>query len=343
MIKLYTNKELLTPENRSTAHPLIFDLFYFENAHPSTREHYVLVSNPDDADAFVYPLDYLYQRASVGKRAYHELYRLAIECKKKLLVFGGGDYGKNFNDEVIISWRNAGFKSTNDKNTIVVPAFISDPIELPDVNLYYHEYAKLPKIAFTGFSTGSNVEELRSLVSSQKRNLKIHLGKDDADYQSFYNAAGKRFAYLKQLEASKDILTDFIHRDEYRAGAQTEAQKQQTTKEFFENLNNSPYTFCLRGAGNFSIRFYESLACGRIPVLVDTDVQLPLESIINWDNHICRVNEKDDIARKLLEFHRRLDQKSFIDLQKSNRNLFTETLQRHHFFCTLYPVLKKIL
>lgn len=343
MIKLYTNKKLLTPENRSTAHPLIFDLYYFDHTDPIVFKYYGLVDHPKEADAFIYPLDYLYQSAAIGKEAFEELYGLAVAYKKKLLVFCGGDYGKNFKDTTIISWRNAGFEHTNDLQTIVVPAFISDPTKRSDIELYNHEYTKVPKISFTGFSTNSKFEALRSFVSSQKRNLNIRFGTNEADYQSHYNAAGKRYTYLKQLENSEAIHTDFIHRSKYRAGAQTTAQKEITTAAFFKNLNNSPYTFCLRGAGNFSIRFYESLACGRIPVLVDTDVQLPLESIIDWDHHICRVNVQDTIVEKLLEFHKKLDQKSFIALQKSNRNLFVETLQRHHFFCTLYPELKKLL
>ncbi|MEP2969940.1 exostosin domain-containing protein, partial [Nonlabens ulvanivorans] len=186
-------------------------------------------------------------------------------------------------------------------------------------------------------------EFLRVTLSTFKANLNRFLKKDASDRQSIYNAAGKRFTYLKQLESHPAIHTDFIYRDKYRAGAITNEQREKSTIEFFQNLNNSPYTFCLRGAGNFSVRFYESLACGRIPVLVDTDVQLPLEDQIDWDRHICRVLPNENLAEKLIGFHKTQTPASFRDLQKSNRALYENYLVRHAFFCKLHDSLKALL
>ncbi len=45
---------------------------------------------------------------------------------------------------------------------------------------------------------------------------------------------------------------------------QTEINK----KLFDENMETSEFTFCPRGNGNFSIRFYESLYSGRIPIII---------------------------------------------------------------------------
>lgn len=343
MIKLYTNKNLLTPENRSTAHPLIFDLYYFDKTDSSVFDFYKLVDIPEQADVFIYPLDYLYQSAAIPKAEFDTLYQLAVKCAKKIFVFTGGDYGKSFGDPRIISWRNAGFKSSNDQNTVLIPAFISDPLCREDLNEYYHNYKELPQISFTGFSTTSFIEKVRSHITSLKRSTMIMLGKEQADFHPHFNAAGNRSKYLKKLSSSERVITDFILRSKYRAGAQTKTEKELTTTEFYKNMVASPYTFCMRGAGNFSIRFYESLACGRIPVLVDTDVQLPLEFTIPWNNHICRVSHKDDIIEKLIAFHKKFDSHSFLALQESNRNLFTQTLQRHHFYRTLYPELKKLL
>ena len=42
----------------------------------------------------------------------------------------------------------------------------------------------------------------------------------------------------------------------------------------------------MRGAGNFSYRFYEALSFGRIPILIDTDTLLPLQTKIEWSEHI---------------------------------------------------------
>jgi hypothetical protein len=343
MIKLYTYQDLLQPENRKEVHPLLFDLHYYKQTHSSVFQHYCLLEDPNKADAFIFPLNYFSIPQKGYQTQYDSLYELARSNNKKLIVYTGGDYGKTFNDKVIITWRNAGFTSFNDRQTIIIPAFMSDPSERDEIVLQVHAYQEQPLLSFTGFATNSFKEQLRILGSTLKANLNRWLKKDKSDTQSIYNAAGKRFSYLKELESSPTIKTDFIYRDKYRAGATTQEQREASTLEFFKNLNDSPYTFCLRGAGNFSVRFYESLALGKIPVFIDTDVQLPLEHLIEWDQHICRVAPHENVVEQLLKFHKSHTATSFEALQISNRSLYENYLVRHAYFCKLYDSLKALL
>jgi len=343
MIKLYTDHSLLTTENRKHAHPLIFDLHYYEHTPQSVFEKYQLVDEVEKADAIIFPLNYLSKGVSNLQKSYDLLIALAQATNKKLLVYTGGDYGKTFNDPTIITWRNAGFKSTNDDLTVIIPSFMNDPLDRDGIELVIHPYQDQPQISFTGFANCSFKEQLRIKLSTLKANFSRKLGKDKSDCQLTYDAAGKRFKNLKSLESDITIKTYFIFRDKYRAGAITQEQRDKSTKEFFENLNNSPYTFCLRGAGNFSVRFYEALACGRIPVLIDTDVHLPLENQINWDQHICRVSTQENLAEKLINFHRSHTSIFFEELQKSNRALYETHLVRHSYFCKLHDTLKSML
>jgi hypothetical protein len=82
------------------------------------------------------------------------------------------------------------------------------------------------------------------------------------------------------LRKNKLIDTNFILRNKYRAGVTSESQRECATRAFFDNIFNNPYTFCLRGAGNFSVRFYETIVMGRIPLLIDIDIRLPIEGVI---------------------------------------------------------------
>ena len=41
----------------------------------------------------------------------------------------------------------------------------------------------------------------------------------------------------------------------------------------------------------FSYRFYEALNMGRVPILIDTDTELPFERIIDWSKFIIKVKE----------------------------------------------------
>lgn len=63
------------------------------------------------------------------------------------------------------------------------------------------------------------------------------------------------------------------------------------TQNYNKLLLKSRYSLCPSGSGPNSIRFWESLACGSIPVLLADTLELPYN--IEWDEAIIRVNEKD--------------------------------------------------
>lgn len=340
MISLYTFKELLIPENRTYVHPIIFDLHYFEHVDQKTLDNYRLVDHVEEADFLVFPIDILSKSGSRYKAHFKKMHLLSVENQKKMWVYTGGDYGKTIRESNIITWRLAGTRSKNAENTIIIPSFINDPIQHHKAQLSYLDFKEKPDIAFTGFASSDLLINARYIAATFKSNLKRTLQKDDSDLQSYFMAPAKRYRILKHLEASTSIDTDFIYRKKYRDGAVTIAQRQKSTQVFFSNLVGSAYTFCMRGSGNFSVRFYESLACGRIPILIDTDVVLPLENIIDWDKAICRVNPKKNIVKQILIFHNALNPKSFIDLQKHNRELFMNYLVRYAFFDAIYNKLK---
>ena len=97
---------------------------------------------------------------------------------------------------------------------------------------------------------------------------------------------------------------------------------------------DSDYVVCVRGAGNFSIRFYEALAMGRIPVFINTDCALPFDDELDWKKHVVWVEfkERHKVAEKVANFHRAISEKDFIDLQLANRKLWEERLTLGGFF-----------
>ena len=66
--------------------------------------------------------------------------------------------------------------------------------------------------------------------------------------------------------------------------------------KFDDNLRSATYALCIRGAGNFSARFYEALSFGRVPLFVDTRCVLPLEDDIDWRHH-CVWVDRSDVGR----------------------------------------------
>lgn len=73
----------------------------------------------------------------------------------------------------------------------------------------------------------------------------------------------------------------------YQSSAEQEIEKQ----EYQEILARSRFSLCPRGTGASTLRFWESLQAGAIPVLLSDQMTLPEE--IDWDACIVRIPEED--------------------------------------------------
>lgn len=112
------------------------------------------------------------------------------------------------------------------------------------------------------------------------------------------------------------------------------ADAQEVWRRFVANLLDSDYSLCVRGAGNFSYRFYECLSAGRIPLFINTRCVLPFENQIPWREHCVWVEESEipRIGEKLIEFHNSLSDAEFVQLQHANRQLWQEWLSPLGFY-----------
>ena len=105
-------------------------------------------------------------------------------------------------------------------------------------------------------------------------------------------------------------------------------------RKFVENIVDSDYTLCIRGLGNNSIRFFETLCCGRIPIFVNTDSTLPFDNLINW-KEACVWVEEEDIDRMgdiVAEFHQNVSEERFLELQRNARKIWEDYLAPTGFF-----------
>jgi hypothetical protein len=112
------------------------------------------------------------------------------------------------------------------------------------------------------------------------------------------------------------------------------ARLQRSRAEYLENMLGSDYILCARGYGNCSIRLYETLCCGRIPVFINTDCVLPYEGWVDWKRYCVWVEEEElpRVADIVADFHERLSPDEFLDLQRSCRRLWEDWLSPHGFF-----------
>lgn len=339
MLTIYTDKSFVTEANRKIIFPLLFDLCYGFNA--NLLKKYVLVDSLEESEIVIVPIDIGFFYKNKQTDWLFDFIGAAQKAQKKVWVYSAGDFGITIPKEVY-TFRLGGFHSKLDNKTFVLPSFINDPYSVFDKEFYSIAKQELPRIGFVGHANNSVFKWCTEYLVFVKQQFKRVSRIQFDDYQTFYPSSIKRFKYLKQLESNKNIETDFIYRNRYRAGSKDERDKVKTAQEFFENIYNSPYTFCLRGAGNFSVRFYEILAMGRIPVLINTDVRLPLDQDIDWTKHCAIVDEVNFMAQ-LIDFHQKISPSEFEIMQTNNRNLWLNTLNRESYFEKIHSIFKAIL
>jgi hypothetical protein len=148
---------------------------------------------------------------------------------------------------------------------------------------------------------------------------------------------------LRFLRRHHGVETNFVERRRFLGGAISRgevnfATMQRVRREYVQNIVDSDYVVCTRGAGNFSYRLYETLSCGRIPVLVDTDCVLPYDFLVNWREHCVWVEEDDlpQIGERVLEFHEGLGEKDFVELQHHCRRFWEQYISPEGFFSNFH-------
>jgi Exostosin family len=148
---------------------------------------------------------------------------------------------------------------------------------------------------------------------------------------------------LDVLENAPAVDTNFVRRDRFLGGSLRRNALDldllaSARREYVENMLGSDYVLCVRGAGNFSYRLYETLSCGRIPVFIDTDCVLPFDFALDWRHYCVWVDESeiDSMAEIITAFHERLGEAEFIELQRRCRRLWEEYLSPFGFFANLH-------
>ncbi|MBZ9779428.1 glycosyltransferase family 47 protein [Psychroflexus sp. CAK8W] len=256
---------------------------------------------------------------------------------KRVWSWMSGDFGVDLKLEAdYLVFRNSGHKSQLSKQHIGMPVFISDPLQkiYKTSELHLPDYDYKPVVGFCGQANSSAKQILKEYVIRINYMLKFKFGQTKTSPQPIQSTSLLRAQLLDRLEASKEVTTNFIRREKYRAGVTKHKDNHKTTQEFYDNIKDSHYVICVRGGGNFSVRFYEIVAMGRIPVFVNTDCLLPLETKIDWKKHCVWVDFKDrgKVSEKVKAFHEAHSQESLYSLMQANRKLWENNLRNGNFF-----------
>ena len=295
----------------------------------------------DKADCVIIPMSWNYYHK---KKLVDKLMTYYHGVAEGILVisFVFGDIGvlvpKEFNGYV---FRTSGRKTKLGPNHKGMPVFIEDPIlehYNEDLDVINKVISVKPKVGFCGQAVKFGIQSLKELVKTTLKNVLSICGLSKKNTEALISTTYFRWKILKKIQQSDKVTSNFILRRHYRAGIKQNKDKHPTTLEFYENIKNSDYIVCMRGAGNFSKRFYETLAMGRIPVFINTNCLLPLDNKIDWKQHVVWIEygERHLIAKKVYEFHKKHTKTSLNDLFLANRNLWQNQLQLYSFFNSFF-------
>lgn len=298
---------------------------------------YQFTNTPKEASLLLIPLPinhYINSNQLELLSSYHAL------CEQhKILGYGfvSGDFGKAYPEfNTFIYFRMGGFKSQLSDKNIGFPASLSDHFQ----NNYKLDHPiprpkrTEPVVGFCGHATASPIKRGKEVVKCLLENIKRFFQNPfRKDWEPLFASAYERWRLLQLLEKVQNLHTQFIYRKNYRGGALTKEEQHETTLSYYDNLLQSDYVLCVRGAGNFSIRFYETLMMGKIPIFVNTDCLLPLTDVIDWKKQVVWIewDERHLIASRVLDFHKKLSPEAFMELQHQNRKLWKEQLTVGHY------------
>ena len=272
-----------------------------------------VVDAPAGADVVVYPHSYRGRRDPAADAAAAQ----ARAAGKPFVAFRPSDDATPARPPHGVVWRDSIEKRDMTSAERAMPALAAD---LGAFDPAPHEAR--PRVAFCGYTSTPARRLLYRLTGRRKKVQGLAL----------------RVRALRALGAAGAVDTDFLRRADFGGGmhkvpaARREARRARVRGEFYANMADSPYTFCTRGAGNFSYRLYEVLARGRVPLFLDTDAALPFAGEIDYARHMPVATRVADLAAALADWHAGHDAASFARVQRENRALWLNWFEPAAFY-----------
>ena len=110
---------------------------------------------------------------------------------------------------------------------------------------------------------------------------------------------GKCIDYFLKSE----LKSNFILRDKFIRAFPKHLQEKYRNIDYIENMKDNIFTLAPRGGGNWSLRLYETMAYGRIPVLYDSNMLLPFDDKIDWKNTIIFGKNCEELEQQIIEWY----------------------------------------
>ncbi|HRH24003.1 MAG TPA: exostosin family protein [Candidatus Paceibacterota bacterium] len=338
--QLYTYVELLFPFWGVAAKESMPYVRAAATQYQYSKNDFVLVDDIKDADYVLMP--YHYERLmAVNPEKVARIVREAQEAGKPLLIDGSGDIEHVIDIPNTVVLRVSQYRYAVKENEITVPFLAEDLLEsfrggIVELRIKM----QTPSVGFTGWADISFITRLKIFV----KEFSITLGalfdeKRGAEHKGLLFRARA----LKALQKTKGIVNNFTIRKSYSGHSATiQGAVKDNRQAFVDALIGSDYALVVRGDANASVRFYEALSLGRIPLFLDTACVLPLEDRINYRDFCVFVDwrDTDQIGENLVKFHQSVTSERFVEMQHRAREAYQNYLRIDAFSAHLADMLR---
>ena len=306
--------------------------FLFKEAVPRNffEEKIIFSEEPSQADIFILPNNFTHLDESASE--YIGRYAdMGEKHGKQVFVFSCGDLSDSLQfDPRVRVFKYSLYRSAQRANEISAPTLT---VDIGEMGLQLRAKSQKPTVSFCGRADFASVREL--CVAWAKR-IPLELrGILDPLARARIRGIFWRRSCLRACERSPLLNSLFIMRKTFSGAEKTiELDPVQARKEFIDSLINTDFVLAPKGDGNYSNRFLESLSMGRIPVLLDTDTVLPLESEIDYSKITVRVpmSRVKAIPEFVKEFYDSLSDQQWAERQHLARETYEKFLRQDRFF-----------
>ena len=305
------------------------------------KDLFVLSDEIEESDAVFLPMTLNYYIKNKKMRVVNDLIFKAQAVNKVTYAWVDGDHQILYDNPGCVFLKYSGFRSKSKPNELILSGDMKKDLLFEYFNgrLVEKKKNERPLVGFDGTATYP-IFRLGGLIMKNSIAMLVHyLLRTQYVPDPVLPSLLQRKRILHQLEKIDGIDTNFNIRDSFAVG--TVGGNKVARSEYINNIFNSDYTFCYRGAANYSLRFYESLCLGRIPLFVNTDCMLPFADKVSWKDVCLWVEEKNikHIGDAILDFHHSITASEFIDRQHYCREIWLKYCDNEGFYSEFHSYL----
>jgi hypothetical protein len=255
-----------------------------------------------------------------------------------MLVFCQGDVEVRSPGPNCLTFRTSSSTRTLNAHDIPLPAWIADPSHSTEIGR--SAWSSPPTVNFVGQAYPLGAEFTSRAKASAKwikaaiRAMATSLGAADRLGMPRYHA--QRAAAVQALRMSRQVKARVVLRPAPTRLDMNRATDRALHLELLSAIVGSDYTLAPRGYGNYSFRLYESLACGRPAILVESGMPLPCATECPWHEIVLTLSTPQ-LLRLGVHVSRRHDlvRQRWSAIQELCRSSWETYLSAHGFFSRL--------